>query len=254
MGNAIATFGGCKDAATFEQSAGFLISAQKIQPWDAGQLSRERVNQQELLRRRSPLGQVPVELGLSWFQDKVGRGVAAGGGITRDQFVEVSKHLLASRSIPAHYTCDLDLVDVYQSIDYGGTGRLSVGELAAGLVIFFKGTERERKACVFKLLDREQHGYLCQTEFDEYLKPVVGSMVPAEAAVLKPLLVRHVGDVLFAEAVGLDKDKTRCSFESFLGWSTRHDGLVHEVQQLIEAKVYKVWMERNLQCAGHHLW
>lgn len=254
VGNAIASVAN-SDAKSMEKNTSLLMFSTGVEPWDAGRLVRNRLQLQEARRRSCALNQVPVELGLSWLQNEVG-GIL-GKGVTRDRFVSLAKQLLQSRKLPTDTSQELDLVDVYQSIDYDGSGQLSVGELAAGLATFFRGTERERDVCVFQLLDRDGDGYLTLAEFGEYLKPLVGAMVPDEAVALKALLLRHASIVLFAQACGGPIDsQSKCTLESFLAWRIRgrEKGLPEELQGIIETMVYKVWLQQNLSRRPGHIW
>lgn len=239
IGNTVASCG-CMNAVGFERSAEAVIRSGDIQPWPAKAMIRERLEQQALLARTSPLRTIPVEDGFQHFTSHFGRF----GGCTKDDFFHVAKNLVEIHRIP-HKPDELDqLSQVFDSMDYDENEELTVGEWAGGLTVFFKGSQEEKTRAIFELLDRDNNGCLSKQEMKEYVTPLVKAMTPPEASALRPLLITHATETIFDQVDRNDDGK--CETSEFVLWREGHN-LVDELVNVIEGEVYKIWLENNMK-------
>jgi Ca2+-binding EF-hand superfamily protein len=239
LGNTLATCG-CQNLVGFEMSAEAVIRTGHIEPWPAKALIRERLENQALLARSSPLRNIPVQDGF----EHVSRHIGRFGGLTKQDFLKVVENLVEVRRIP-HKPNELQSIgEVFDSMDYDGNEELTVGEWAGGLTVFFKGTQEEKTAALFQLLDRDANGSLSKPEMKEYVTPLVKAMTPPEASALRPLLITHATDTIF-DQVDVNHDG-KCETHEFNAWRKNHS-LVDELVNVIEGEVYKIWLENNMK-------
>jgi len=250
LGQSIASCG-CMNSVGFERSAEAVIRSGDIQPWPAKALIRERLETQATLARESALRTIPVQDGFEHFSSHIGRFT----GLTRDDFIATAKNLIENRHAghQANKSATQEEVNtleaVFDSMDYDENEELTVGEWAGGLTVFFKGTQDEKTTALFQLLDRDGSGSLSKGEMKEYLSPLVKAMTPPEAAALRPLLLAHANDTIF-EQVDLNHDG-KCDTSEFLAWRADHN-VVDELVNVIEAEVYKIWLDYNMKHPGTH--
>eukprot|EP00397_Hematodinium_sp_SG-2012_P046891 GEMP01053129.1.p1 GENE.GEMP01053129.1~~GEMP01053129.1.p1 ORF type:complete len:266 (+),score=55.67 GEMP01053129.1:178-975(+) len=239
----------CGNEQQFEGSTKLILQTTTIEPWSAKSLVEERVRKQGFLQKATPLCKIPVELGFSHFVDHI-PGVFFDG-MTKASFLKTAKNLIVTQGHgPVDTGMDIALGNVYDSIDYDQSGFLTTGEWAGGLTIFFKGTVVEKDMAVFGLLDKNRSGELDRTELRDYLKPMIKSMTPPEAAPLLPLLFQKVNEEMFQQ---MDADKDgMVGLGEFKEWRSRHS-VVDEISALIEALVYKVWIQKNLNAGSNGL-
>jgi hypothetical protein len=109
--------------------------------------------------------------------------------------------------------------DVFDSIDLYNNGTLSIGELAGGLSTFFGGSPEERAAAVYDLVC--MRGQLDKSNWQEFLKPYIWSMVPPSAALLRPILLPYVTERMFEEITGGDPRAYSITPEQLKYWMFR---------------------------------
>lgn len=154
-----------------------------VQPWDSKALFQQRLEKIRLASA-SPLRAMKVVDGLRKFTSELG----AVRSLDEFTFVET---LMCTLDQNCHVDC-IDLV--LESMDFKKSESLSVGEWSRGLIELFDGTQEEKEHAIFDLLDLDGDHYLSYEELKEYVKPFVKAMVPAEASVLQPCLLRHCAD------------------------------------------------------------
>lgn len=233
---------GLTDALGFETSASALINAHCIEPWSAKGLVKDMLLKQRELAKRSPLYQVPIDLGLAyiwqhpslrWYQTHV----------TKEAFVAACLDLLFRMSIPFTPADRDDLFEVFDSMDFDRSGFLSVGELAGGLSVFLKGDTEKCVKAVFGALDTDKSDTLSRRELQEYLRPYVQAMSPAEAAAIRPVLLKKATDVIYSE---MDSDKSNDVSEvEMLNWTKRGNSIIDRLAEIIDTEVYKLWLDQH---------
>jgi len=243
VGNTI-TQCGCMSGMGFEKSAQAVIQAGNIEPWPAKALVRERLENQAVLARSSPLRYVQVQDGLQHFKSHIGGKFR---GLGKEEFVTVATNLIEVKKVNSKPEDIENLKLIFDSLDYDGNAELSVGEWAGGLTLFFKGTQEENTTALFELLDRDGSCTLNKQEMKEYVTPLVKAMTPPEAAGLRPLLIQHATDTIFSQ-VDVNKDG-KCDAIEFSKWRQSHV-LLDELVSIIEGQVYKIWLDRQNTPAG----
>lgn len=241
MGEAI-TKCGCLEHVGFGKSAEAVILSANIEPWPAKALVRQRLDDQAALAKNTPLRNVPVMDGFSHFTGKVG-GMR---GLKKDRFMKIIRNLLDTHNLQGS---DDQIASVFDSMDYDESEALSLGEWAGGLTIFFKGTQEEKTKAVFELLDQDNNGDLSKGELKEYLTPLIKAMTPPEALPLRPLLLQHCADQIM-DQVDLNHDE-KVSHEEFSKWRSENN-VIDALVQIIEAEVYKIWLENNMNHPSPH--
>jgi len=235
---------GCQGAVGFEKSAEAVIRTADIEPWPAKVLIQDRLLKQTELAKQCALRHIPVQDGFNHFSDKIGRITS----LTKDVFLATAKNLINTKHITKGADDHL-LMEVFDSIDYDGNGSLSVGEWAGGLTVFFQGTQDEKTQVLFNMLDRDGNGELSKGEMKEYLMPLVKAMTPPQAAALRPLLLQHATEQIFG-AVDTNHDE-KCSAHEFQQYRKTHN-VLDELVQVIEAEVYKIWLEKKVLTPKGH--
>eukprot|EP00397_Hematodinium_sp_SG-2012_P012126 GEMP01012288.1.p1 GENE.GEMP01012288.1~~GEMP01012288.1.p1 ORF type:complete len:313 (+),score=55.82 GEMP01012288.1:28-966(+) len=230
---------GTSSEENYMASLDAVIRTSNIQPWPAEELIREKIDAQQALLYSTPFYKVNVELGLMYFRDNTPHYLSSG--LSPETFVQVSKELL--RHVHQPEPTDEALLDIYDSIDYDLSQRLSVGEWAGGLKQFFRGTDENKDRAVFHLLDTGGDGKLDRTELKEYLAPLIKAMVPTDTAPLRPLVLSFLSDHIF-RFIDLNKDGY-ISTDEYLDWNSKND-IIKLLSQMIEQPVYKVWVRKNL--------
>jgi len=242
MGQAVVSCG-FSNTVGFERSCEAVIRSADIQPWPARALISARLMRQAELAKRSALRYISVRDGFNHFDGKVGRFT----GLTRDTFLATAKNLIDSKNIHAGGEDEL-LLEIFDTIDYDGNGSLTVGEWAGGLTVFFKGTQDEKTQVLFELIDKDRSGDLSKSEMKEYLTPMVKAMTPPEAAALRPLLLQHATDQIFAE-VDANNDG-QCTTLEFQNWRKTHI-LIDELVKVIEGEVYRIWLDHKMRVSDN---
>lgn len=235
---------GCEQALGFNRSVKTLISMHGIQPWQAQELINDNRKKQVELKQRTPLQHVPVEDGLQHFVQYTSSWVQH---LTRDRFTKQAAKLLEKRQVPMTQMDRNELADVFDSLDYDRNGELSTGEWAGGLSFFFKGTQEDHIHAVFDVLDLDGSKTLTKNELKEYIKPYVKAMTPPEADVLRPLLTNRACDQIYEE---MDKDHQHdITSEEMVEWYAKGNDLISKIATIIEAEVYTLWMDQQMQNA-----
>jgi Ca2+-binding EF-hand superfamily protein len=212
-----------------------------IEPWPARALVNENLKRQAALARKHPLKEIPVEVGMRWFKDKVGGWFQH---LDKQHFVDEATALMV-HTRTRHTPQDRDLLrDIFDSMDFDRNGELSTGEWAGGLTVFFKGTPTECIHAVFDCLDTNGDRTLSKSELQEYLTPFVKAMTPAQADALRPLLSRRVCDILFQE-MDLDHNDAIDSDE-MTAWAMKPGNqIINRVATVIEHEVYSIWLSEQ---------
>jgi len=240
MGQVIECLGCNAEEMGLTPTVGDVIRANGIQPWPARSLVKDNLQKQAILAKRSPLRNVPVEVGLQHF------GKFCGGWytkLTRDKFVQCAIELFLATGV-RHSPKDRDeLFDVFDSMDFDRNGELSVGEWAGGLSVFFRGTQEECVNAVFEMLDTNKSKSVSRRELMEYLKPFVKAMTPIEAEALRAPLLKKATDEIYRD---MDMDhRNDISPEEMVAWSKRGNNVVDRIADIIEHEVYQAWLKEN---------
>lgn len=231
---------GCMHQVGFGNAAEVVINTDSIEPWPARSLIKERLEHQTQLAKKTPFRTISVADGLNHFSSAVKKW----GGLSRNNYLKIAKNLCESKNVHCSHMEDDILLECFDSIDYDENHYLSMPEWAGGLTIFFKGTREEKTESLFKLLDTDQNGNLSKAELQEYLTPLVKAMTPEQAAALRPLLLQHAVDQIF-EDIDLNHDE-KISCEEMTQWRANNN-VIDRLVEVIEAEVYKVWLEHNLR-------
>lgn len=227
----------------FEKSAQTLIDLHGIQPWSARALVRENLRRQVELADNSPLRSIHVEQGLEYMGEKISRNTWFRSQLNRQQFVKTALDLMHSRRIN-HTDRDRQLLhEIFDSMDFDKNGTLDLGEWAGGLSVFFQGTQEECIHAVFNALDTNKNKTLSKSELQEYLKPFVKAMSPAEADSLRPLLVKKATDEIFNE-MDFNHDK-KITSDELLDWSRRGNTIIEKMADIIDKEVYRIWLKSH---------
>mmetsp|Transcript_59268 Transcript_59268/g.111041 ORF Transcript_59268/g.111041 Transcript_59268/m.111041 type:complete len:439 (-) Transcript_59268:29-1345(-) len=233
---------GCTDVIGFEGSAKAVINMYEIKPWNARSLIRDNLTKQGDLARKSPLRKVPVLEGLEYFQQQVKSAIFTRE-LTKDRFVEIAVMLLGRQNVPHNPREREELYEIFDSMDFDKNGTLSLGEWAAGLSVFFKGTMEQAVRAVFRCLDSNEDGAISKTELQVYLSPFVKAMSPPEAAALRPILEKKAVDDIYYD---MDMDhQADISTEEMLAWSKRGNNIVDRLADIIDQEVYQLWLAES---------
>lgn len=232
----------CVESFGFDRTLRALVLLEGIEPWSTNDLVKKNLSGQRHLARTSPLRFVPVAEGLAMFKAEASH---LDGRVCRWGFLRAARAALRMQRLTGYggFADEAILSEVFDSLDIDGTadGRLSKGEWAVGLSVFFGGSHEEKVKAVFQLLDRSGSGVLERAELEEYLLPFVKALTPQSAAALRPLLLRKATDDLFREI-----DVTRdggISGSEMLRWMEAGNDIVERLSTLIEHQVYQIWLE-----------
>lgn len=225
----------------FESSAKALINFHGIEPWNARSLIKDNLLKQGELARRSPLRMIPVEEGLKFMRDKTSGWFQSG--LTKEQFVQCCCLLLGKQQIPYQPADRDDLYSIFDAMDFDRNESLSVGEWAAGLSVFFKGSTEQAVHAVFTALDKDNKGAISKKELKEYLQPFVKAMSPTSAAALRPLLEAKAVDDIYNE-MDMDHDSSITSDE-MIAWTKKGNSIVDKLADIIDKEVYEIWLREN---------
>merc|ERR1712224_63438 len=133
------------------------------------------------LARYSPLRTIPVKFGLEHFR----RHIGYFRGLTKEAFIHIAQNLMQVWRVPRKPD-DIECLEaIFDSMDYSLNGKLSLGDWASGLTVFFKGCQEEKVSALFSLLDRNEDGSLSKPDIKEYIMPLVQAMTPPEASALR---------------------------------------------------------------------
>lgn len=240
-----------------------------IGPWSPKQLLLDNLQRQLELAARSPLRFINVTEGLAFYGKQVG-GVLAP--LTREKFVQMSLELFRLRGLhcPPEEACIC--YDVFDAIDLYQNASLSLGEMAGGLSSFFCGSVEQRTQAVFDLLAQGHANQVPKSALREFLQPYVWAMVPSNATVLRPILLPHVTDDLFAD-ITLGQSK-HIEISQLVRWMSRGNQIavsatksptpvfastvVDRVAQVIDMAVQVAWREHQtrteLRAYGQESW
>merc|ERR1719198_2249890 len=219
-----------------------MVLLEGIEPWSCKDLVRENLARQMQLARLSPLRLVPVADGLAMFKAQASR---FDGRVCRLDFLRASRAALRMQNLAGYggVADEAILSEVFDSLDFdrAADGRLSRGEWAVGLSVFFKGSYEEKVQAVFQLLDRSGNGFLERAELEEYLLPFVKALTPQRAASLRPLLLRKATSDLLVE-IDVTGDG-KIGGAEMLRWMEDGNDVFERISALIEHQVYQIWLE-----------
>jgi len=244
---------GCSEAFGFDNSVKAIMRMEGIEPWSAKDLVKANLDKQVELASVSPLKYIHVNEGLRLFNQQIS---SFDGQLSKTAFLHACKEMLRQKHIDGvgGLADDAVLLQVFDSLDYDRDEKLSRGEWAAGLAIYFKTSEdesllhwfRSKSPCqaetmraVFQLLDSDGNGFLSHSEMREYLTPYVKAMTPPHAAALRPLLLKKTTDDIFREMdLSLDDN---VSYDEMLRWLEAGNNVVDKLVKLIEEEVMQMW-------------
>lgn len=152
--------------------------------------------------------------------------------------------LQANLSAPCGSACSMTedlLPHIFSILDYDGNGELSLGEISVCLVDFFFGTKVEKAAMESELLDRDRDDRLSREDLQALLSPLVWAMSPAQAAILRPLLLQKGTERIFGQ-VGVENHGT-VSCSEFQKWRIAHS-VIDELLVVVEGEMYQIWLNR----------
>mmetsp|Transcript_15527 Transcript_15527/g.35532 ORF Transcript_15527/g.35532 Transcript_15527/m.35532 type:complete len:330 (+) Transcript_15527:81-1070(+) len=217
----------------FEKSAKMIINMNSIPPWRGKDLIMDNLRGQAELATRTPLKKVSVHDGLEHFTRCMD---GEQESIERQQFIDECVGLLGSHGIQPSQQEHDDLFRIFDAMDLDRNRRLSRGEVAGGLSVFFEGTEAESIAAVFKVVDQDHNGFLSKAELQEYLRPFINAMTPKEAKQLRPLLLKRLSDDIYQE-MNLDMYRD-ISSDEMLSWVNRGNSVIDRTANLINDQIY----------------
>lgn len=236
---------GCADRCGIEGTTRAIMSLDKIQPWSAKDLIMVHLQKQEVLARKTPLRHIPVQDGLNHFTDHSMGMNALLGGMDLDTFRRHAIALLDLKTIKYTRADDQELTDVFKSMDYDDNGRLSIGEWAGGMTVFFRGSREDCVHAVFEALDADHNGTLSRSELREYLKPFVKAMVPEEAGALRPVLLKKATDDIFDEMDHLRQTDDCITSEEMILWMQEGNNIIDRLVKVIDPLIYKIWLQQQ---------
>jgi len=250
---------GCTSACGFESSTKAIMTMHSIEPWSSKDQIIEHLQLQEQLARHTPLKNILVQDGLNHFSNKSQNWM---GGMTEEVFKRTAIGLMNAKNVPHTPDEDDQLHTIFQAMDYDENGRLSIGEWAGGMTVFFKGNREECIHAVFTTLDADGNGVLSRSELGAYLQPFVKAMVPTEAAPLRPLLIKKCTEEIFEEMAHeniahLVEDDNCITSEQMIAWMNEGHNIIDRLVQVIDPLVYKIWMSQktkqsNWGSGSHH--
>jgi len=233
---------GCADACGIEGTTKAIMHLEKIEPWSAKDRIMVHLQKQEMLARKTPLRHVPVQDGLNHFTNHAS-GIL--GGMTEAVFRKQAIAVLNAKGIKYSRADEQELTDVFKSMDYDDSGRLSLGEWAGGMTVFFRGSREDCVHAVFEALDADHNGTLSRQELREYLKPFVKAMVPEEAAALRPVLLKKATDDIFDEMDHFRQVDECITSEEMILWMQDGNNIIDRLVKVIDPLVYKIWLEQK---------
>lgn len=232
---------GITEVLGFEESAKALINMHGIVPWNARSLVKDNLARQGELARRSPLRFVPVEDGLAFMKSQMRSWFIPS--FSRDQFVSSCIALLRAKTVPLTKVEQDDLYLIFDSMDFDKNGYLSVGEWAAGLSVFFRGSTEQAVHAVFTTLDTDCNRSLSKLELQAYLSPFVKAMTPWYAGSLRPLLEKKAVEDIFWE---MDMNHhASISSSEMIAWTKRGNNIVDKLADIIDREVYQIWLREH---------
>jgi len=245
----------------FENTAKAMMRLHDIDSWNARTLVREKLRRQAELAEQSPLRKIKVQEGLAFLveclklknQGYLDRGLSMFGAnrvsITREQFVQACWDLLQQvkdfrqRPIVARPEDKDRLFEVFDSMDFDRSGTLTLGELAGGCSVFFRGSIEESVQAVFSVLDQSSDQKLGQPELREYLRPYVQAMMPEEAAALQPMLLKRATETIFKQ-MDVNSSQT-ITADDMLQWTRSGNNIIDSLVKIIDTEVYRLWLQNN---------
>jgi hypothetical protein len=124
-------------------------------------------------------------------------------GLTRERFVQISLELFRQNGLHLPAEEATVFYDVFDAIDLYRDASLTFAELAGGLCSFFGGTIDQKTDAVFDILEMMSRcggqSVAYKSALHEFLKPFVWCMVPHKAQILRPILLPHVTEDIFAD-------------------------------------------------------
>jgi len=226
------------------------MRASDIQPWAAMPLVQQRLDVVAHLASNLSLQNMDVENALKYFAGKLKRGtherkMSEERSLDKLRFSRILTGLLDSEKVyPVWYNYDEDVSSVSDSIaGLGECDILSVGQWAFGLVLFVQGTQEEKAAALFQLLDEDGDGFLSMEDLKEYLKLLVQAMTPSEyqKQLLPHLLHFCAGQIMLSMSKSGDG---KVSEQKFIEWLSSNS-LIDTLVQLVEAIVYRSFLRRQ---------
>eukprot|EP00928_Gymnodinium_smaydae_P020091 TRINITY_DN1775_c0_g2_i1.p1 TRINITY_DN1775_c0_g2~~TRINITY_DN1775_c0_g2_i1.p1 ORF type:complete len:465 (-),score=70.24 TRINITY_DN1775_c0_g2_i1:227-1621(-) len=195
-GHALTVVGIAQNPAVFHKVLELAMCQHDIQPWDPKSLLVETLAHQQELSKRSPLRYLNILDGLPFYASHAGGWVSP---LTRERFVELSMELFKSRRMHITNEDAKLFYDVFDSIDLYKDAKLSLGELVGGLSSFFAGSPSDHTEAVFRAMCPNGDNKLSHAALKDLIQPFVWSMVPDDAALLRPMLSDFVTNELKRE-------------------------------------------------------
>jgi len=186
-----------------------------LQPWSPKDTIQPKLQAQAALRSASPLRFIPVAEGLQFYGKHIGSMLTP---LTREKFVQLSIDLFKGRGLVLPPEEARLFYDMFDSIDLYHNAQLSIGEMAGGLCSFFGGDMQACTTAVYNLLDTNKSNQVTKATLQEFLGPFIWAMVPANAAVLRPILTTHVTDDMF-EDIASGQPRGYITKEHLLHWT-----------------------------------
>jgi hypothetical protein len=192
---------GLTNAVGFQTTLQLAMYQNNLTPWSASDLLKASLQKQTELAKKSPFRYISVRDGMAHFGRHCGGWVVQ---LNREKFVQLSLGLFASKGLTIPPDEAKLFYDIFDSIDLYRNATLSIGELAGGLSSFFGGMPEDRANAVYDIV--ASSGSLTKGVLQEFLKPYVWSMVPPNAATLRPILLPYVTERIFEEVTAGDSN------------------------------------------------
>jgi len=242
------------------KSLRYVLAEHDVEPWLATTLIRETLEKQAWLKANSPLllhlQYVPVVAGLKYFKSKLD----GTRDLDQDAFVNIASNLLVTEMCARDdKIITSDVTSVFDFMDSHASKRLSIGEWAGALTVFFAGTQEEKARALFDLLDEHSKGWLSNEELQQYLIAPVKAMTPLEASPLLPALLRLCADQIMDSASFTDKNKMSC--QDFIQWQSKSNNvkgrisvpkksnLIDCLSKTVEAEVHRAYLQSQQMLA-----
>lgn len=244
----------------FEQNLANKLVRDGIEPWCPQEMIAPHLEQRCALAGRSSLRFVPAMASIAAFRETP---------LDREAFVFIAKDMVAKygkngstkNAFGAKASDSDDLLhDIFTALSLDGNDVLSFFELALGLADFVGGSLHDKAAMVCEFLDRDGDKQLTASDLQEYLSPLLGVMIPANAQSLKPFLLTRCVDQIFCDLEscqghcnesrfnpGVPNSKLLC--KNFQDWWMRHS-VVDVICRVVDVEVYKVWLELSIRLRG----
>jgi len=240
---------------SFEKNLEVNLRLDGIEPWSAQELVLPHLERRCALAGRSALRFVPTIESITAFRGYFKMGSKTP--LSRAAFLFIAKDLVANygnngstNNANGATACDSFglLHAIFAALALDGKDELSLGELALGLPDFLAGSLKDKSAMVCEFLDRDGDKHLTTDDMREYLSPLLSVMIPPNAKSLKPLLLTRCANEILKESCSTDQEmlKSKVTCESFQDWWVRHS-VVDELCRLVDAEVYKVWLEQSIR-------